>query len=111
MNDFVLGMIAGAFLFYIGLRIFLGIAMRQLQSRLEELAHTLEENQRNLIEAKVEEHNGTFYVYNTKDQSFIVQGTTMKEVREAIDAKFKGVSINITQGDKDVLARLLATNK
>jgi len=30
-------------------------------------------------------------------------------LREAIDAKFKGINITITHGDKDVLARLMST--
>jgi hypothetical protein len=109
MNDFVLGIIVGAFFFYIGLRIFLALIVKRIEDQLAELSQSVQGSFNNLIEAKVEEHNGVFYIYNNKDQSFIVQGSTMKELREAIDAKFKGINITITHGDKDVLARLMST--
>jgi uncharacterized membrane protein YGL010W len=107
--DFWAGFTIGVIVFYIGMRIVFGLAMRRLNLKLTEFKNSLDNHAESFIDARVEEHNGVFYIYNVIDESFIAHGTTVKEIRDAIDAKFKGVSINISEGQQDVVARFKET--
>lgn len=57
------------------------------------------------ISARVEEVNGVFYVYNAEDNSFLVQGSTLKELREHLGKRIPNANIVITEGEADTVAR------
>ena len=101
----VCGMIIGALIF----RMMLHRAAQQASDELTNLLTVLENLQETMIPARVEEHEGVFYVYNTRDNSFLAQGTTVQELRDAIDQRWKNVQVFVSEGDQAVIDRLRAT--
>ena len=84
-------------------------AERRAVENIERLLHVLDKLKEGQILARVEEQDGIFYVYNTEDQSFMAQGTTIAELRERIDQRWADAQVMITEGDKDVIERLKGT--
>lgn len=62
-----------------------------------------------VISARVEQHSGVFYVYDTTNDHFLAQGNTIAELRETLEQRFSGKNIFVTEGDQDVIDRLRAT--
>jgi hypothetical protein len=83
--------------------------LRRSEARLEELVKAIEEVTANNIQARVEEENGVFYVYNTKDNTFLAQGRTLTELREKIEERWPNANVAVTEGDVAVLERLKTT--
>jgi len=65
--------------------LFLRRLNRQLESKLKEV---MEEIQDRFISLDVEIDNGMYFCYNAKDRSFVCQGRTALEIREAFESRF-----------------------
>ena len=107
--EFLLGIIIGAVSTYL-----VGyLVMKRLEQRIEsQLAALLEEmadRAQQTINARVEEHQGIFYVYNTEDNMFMAQGSTLLELKDRLESRVKDAHVFVTEGDADVLERLKAT--
>ena len=85
-------------------------AERRAIENVERLLHVLEQLKQGQILARVEEQDGVFYIYNTEDDSFMAQGSTVTELRERIEQRWRDVRVYVTQGEQDVIDRLKATN-
>lgn len=107
--DLLLGIVIGMIVAVILVYIWLQMTIRRATQNIDNLLHVIERLQQNVFQARVEEENGVFYVYNTEDQSFMAQGTTVDELRERIEQRWKDAQVFITQGDQAVLQRLRAT--
>jgi len=77
--------------------------IRRLETRIGELKKALEAA---IIEAKVEEHHGQFYLFDANTDVFLAQGYTATEVAAKMK---KSMHVHVTTGDPDVIQRFNAT--
>jgi len=108
MIEFLLDMAAGMIIGYVILRILLHIALSRAEKELGLLAQAVEIYQASTIPARVEQIDGVFYVYDTRDNSFLAQGQTVTELRSKIESRVKHARILVTEGEESVLSLLKA---
>jgi hypothetical protein len=106
MIDFFIGVVVGVALFYIGIKIAIRILVNYLYKQIEELQKEVDNAK---IDARLEEHNGVFYVYKIEDNSFLGQGQTLGELKEHFKNRTNEYRINIAEGDDHAIAKLKAT--
>lgn len=110
MENFIIGLVVGAIATAVVLRVALYLAVRQAEKTLEALEQALQKIHTDMIPARVEQHDGVFYVYNARDNSFIAQGTSLAELRIRIEGRMKHAQVIVQEGDPAVLEALKATN-
>jgi hypothetical protein len=108
MIEFLLGAAAGVIIGYVVLRILVHIALSRAERELELLARAVEIYEAVTIPARVELIEGMFYVYDTRDDSFLAQGQTVTELRSRIKSRVKHARILVTEGEESVLSLLKA---
>lgn len=112
MMEFFIGIAIGLFLGIFVVLAFIRSAVREaLESADDSLArlkNLVEQEIERTVQTRVEEHDGIYYIYNVKDGAFLVQGTSLKEVKDSIEKQFPDTNVNITQGDVDVIKKLKA---
>lgn len=59
------------------------------------------------IKGRIEELNGMFYVWNTDNNEFVVQGRSVKEMQDKLSNK--KLQIRIIDGDDAVIQRFKST--
>lgn len=106
MESFFVGFVAGIVLTMVVIRIILHIAVKRAERTIQALEQVIEKLNETTVNARVEQHHGIFYVYNTHDDSFIVQGSTLDEIREHLHARWQDRHIVVTEGDPEVLDAL-----
>ena len=111
MTELFVGMILGMCLALVVVYLYLRMVMLRAAQNLDDLLQVIENLKDSIIQARVEEADGVFYVYNTADQSFMAQGRTVTELRERIEQRWHDAQVMITQGEQAVLDRLKATDK
>ena len=109
MTELIVGMLFGMVITALILRIMLAMAMRRAQGELDDLITVMQNLQQQMIMCRVEEHDGMYYVYNTQDQSFVAQGRTVAELRDAIDGRWHNKQVLVTEGDRAIVEALKAT--
>ena len=108
MIEFIIGAAAGVIIGYVVLRILLHIALSRAEKELELLAQAVEIYQASTIPARVEQIDGVFYVYDTRDDSFLAQGQTVTELRSRIESRVKHARVMVTEGEEAVVSLLKA---
>jgi hypothetical protein len=108
MIEFILGAAVGVIIGYVVLRILLYIALSRAEKELGLLAQAVEIYQAATIPARVEQIDGVFYVYDTRDNSFLAQGQTVAELRDRIESRVKHARVLLTEGEESVLNLLKA---
>jgi len=109
MENFLIGMFVGVVVTAIAIRIALHLAVKRAERTIESLTKAIEQLKLDHVAARVEEHQGVFYVYNATDNSFMAQGATLAELRATIEARWSDRRVLVTEGEPEVLDRLRAT--
>ncbi len=107
-TGFALGTAVGVFIVLMFIRSAVRDALESADDSLTRLKNLVETEIENTIQTRVEEHDGVYYIYNVKDGAFLVQGSTLKEVKDSIERQFPNTNVNITSGDVDVIKKLKA---
>jgi hypothetical protein len=108
MIEFLLGAAVGVIIGYVVLRILVHIALSRAERELGLLARAVEIYEAATIPARVEHVNGVFYVYDTRDDSFLAQGDTVAELKSRIESRVKHARVLVTEGEESVLSLLKA---
>jgi len=108
MIEFLIGAAAGVIIGYMVLRILLYIALSRAERELVLLTRAVEIYEASTIPARVEQIDGVFYVYDTRDDSFLAQGDTVTELRSRIQSRVKHARVLVTEGEESVLSLLKA---
>ena len=106
--SFVLGLAVGVFIVLMFIRSAVREALESADDSLNRLKNLVEQEIERTVQTRVEEHDGIYYIYNVKDGAFLVQGSTLKEVKDSIEKQFPDTNVNITQDDIDVINKLKA---
>jgi hypothetical protein len=98
-------MIAGIVLL-VGLAVFWYV-LKRFNDRLEQqLAELVEELEDRIIGLDVEVDNNQYFIYNTKDKSFICQGATAQEIKERFLARCPNQNAYFAGGDERAIEYL-----
>ena len=108
MIEFLIGAAAGAIVGYMVFRIMIHIAVSRAERELGLLARAVEIYEASTIPARVEQIDGVFYVYDTRDDSFLAQGQTVTELRSRIESRVKHARVMVTEGEEAVISLLKA---
>lgn len=109
MTELVIGMVLGMIMALLGVYLYFRMIMRRAEHNIERLQHVIDQLQASTILARVEESDGIFYVYDTKDSTFMAQGTSIAEIRHRIEERWHDAIVHVTEGDRDVIERLKKT--
>jgi hypothetical protein len=108
MIEFLLGAAAGVIIGYVFFRVMIHIAVSRAERELGLLARAVEIYEASTIPARVEQIDGVFYVYDTRDDSFLAQGQTVTELRSRIESRVKHARVLVTEGEEAVVSLLKA---
>jgi hypothetical protein len=75
----------------------------RLEQQLEELVKELEDR---IIGLDVEVDNNQYFIYNSKDKSFICQGATAEEIKQKFLARCPGQNAYFAGGDERAIEYL-----
>ena len=75
----------------------------RLEQQLEELVKELEDC---VVGLDVEVDNNQYFIYNTKDKSFICQGATAEEIKQKFLARCPGQNAYFAGGDERAIEYL-----
>ena len=112
IESFVLGVFVGIILSYIAVRIMIWVTLRQIERQgivIEALLEKMREKQQQVIEARLEQHQGEFFLYRVDNGEFIAQGRTAQEITERTDRRIHDRPVVVTQSDSEVMERYRAT--
>lgn len=112
MEQFIYGIVAGLVLAYFVAQIVIWQTMRQIRQRMDvdELIKQLETRvEEAVIQVRIEEHQGEFFVYNIENDQFLAQGRDAASLKAAVESRSDGRTVLITEGDKDVIERFRGT--
>ena len=98
-------MIAGIVLL-VGLAVFWYV-LKRFNDRLEQqLTELVEELENRIIGLDVEVDNNQYFIYNTKDKSFVCQGATAQEIKEKFLARCPNQNAYFAGGDERAIEYL-----
>ena len=109
MTELIVGMVFGMIAGIIIFRMFILMSLQRAHGDLSNLMHVIEQLEKTMISVRVEQHDGIFYAYNVRDDSFVAQGSSIKELKEAIDGRWKDMQVFVSEGDPTVIEALKAT--
>jgi hypothetical protein len=113
LESFVLGICVGMGVAYVMMRIVVWATLRQMERRgieIENLVQKIKQDaQASVVEARLEEHQGEFFLYRVDNGEFIAQGTTAKEITARTDQRIHDKAVVVTQANDGVMERYRAT--
>lgn len=81
--------------------------LRRFNDRLEQqLGELVKELEDRIIGLDVEVDNNQYFIYNTKDKSFICQGATAEEIKQKFLARCPGQNAYFAGGDERAIEYL-----
>lgn len=100
MEIFLILSIFGGVCFFLGWKMREQRALRMIDRLTEEIAEdTLKEFKSNIVDIKVEDHDGQFFVYKREDGSYLAHGETKTKLEDILNEKFPGKMFNATPED------------
>jgi len=111
--DFLLGLAMGMAVSYLITRLIIWATMRQIEREgieVDQLIQRMKEKvQDSIVQARLEEHQGMFYLYRVDNSEFIAQGRTHDEIRKITDQRLPNLPVYVTEAEDAVLERYHAT--
>ena len=110
MSEFLIGL--GNILMIVGVILMVGLVvvwyiLRRFNDQLEQqLTELVEELESRIIGLDVEVDNNQYFIYNTKDKSFVCQGATAEEIKEKFLARCPNQNAYFAGGDERAIEYL-----
>jgi hypothetical protein len=110
MSEFLIEL--GNIMMIAGIILLVGLAvawyiLRRFNDRLEQqLTELVEELENRIIGLDVEVDNNQYFIYNTKDKSFVCQGATAQEIKEKFLARCPNQNAYFAGGDERAIEYL-----
>jgi hypothetical protein len=117
MIEFFLGLLTGLLAFYIWNRLAIYMTLLYLERNDIDISKILSNSQVDkdenieVIQARLEEHHGQFFVYRIDNNEFIAQGKSAKEIGDRVEQRVRDKPVFIVQADDAVLGRYRATKE
>jgi hypothetical protein len=113
LYSFILGICVGMGMAYVIMRMVIWVTLRQMERRgieIENLVQKIKQDAQALvIEARLEEHQGEFFLFRKDTGEFIAQGATAQEITERTEKRILGRAVVVTESDDEVMERYRAT--
>ena len=111
--NFFIGFAMGMALSYIIQRIIIWATLRQMEREGIEIDELLERAKQKVaekvVQARLEEHHGVFYLYRVDNGEFIAQGSSHAEVERLTELRIPNLPVYVTEADEAVMERYRAT--
>lgn len=102
--EFLVIFIFGVVCFFLGWKIREVVAMRIMSKMVDEISqNTLQEFKKNVVNIRVEDHDGQFFVYQKDDGSYLAHAETKTKLEDILNEKFPGKMFNATPEDLEKL--------
>lgn len=118
IGNIILSIVIGIAIGFGMIMIYAWFLYRDLKSRVDEMiAEVIEQHEANLIGLDVELENGIYFCYDSKDKTFICQGSTVGEIAVAFRARYPTKTAYLAGGEPEVVEQFkkellkLATNE
>ncbi len=104
METFLILAILNGVSFFLGWKMRERHAMRVMDQIMEEMVEdTVDEFKKKVINIKVEDHDGQFFVYKKDDGSYLAHGETKNKLEDILNEKFPGKLFNASPEDLEKL--------
>lgn len=104
MENFLIIAIFGGLCFYLGWRMREVHAHRIMDKMLNEISEkTVDEFKSKVVNIRVEDHDGTFFVYKKDDGSYLAHGETKTVLEDILMKKFPDKLFNASPEDLEKL--------
>lgn len=104
MENFIIISLFGIICFILGWRMREYHATKVLERMHQKFANeTFSKYKESVIDIRVEDHDGVFFVYKKEDNSFLAQGPTKESLEDVLSEKFPGKFFNASPKDLEVL--------
>jgi len=111
--DFFLGLAVGVAVSYLITRFIVWATMRQIEREgieVEQLIQNMKQRvQERIVQARLEEHQGMFYLYRVDNNEFIAQGRSHAEIKTITDKRLPDLPVYVTEAEDSVMERYSAT--
>lgn len=104
METLIILSIFGGVCFFLGWRMRERHAERMIDKLTDEIAeNTLQEFKSKVVNIRVEDHEGQFFVYAKDDGRYLAHGETKRKLEDILTEKFPGKLFNATPEDLEKL--------
>ena len=104
METFVILAVFGGISFYAGWKMREHHAMKVMNTLVDEISqNTLNEFKKNIVNIRVEDHDGQFFVYRQDDGSYLAHGENKTKLEDILIEKFPGKMFNASPEDLEKL--------
>ena len=111
--NFIIGFVLGMALSYIIHRFIVWSTLKQMEREGIEIDELLERVKQKVaekvVQARLEEHQGVFYLYRVDTGEFIAQGSSHAEVERLTELRIPNLPVYVTEADEAVMERYRAT--
>jgi hypothetical protein len=85
--------------------IYVWLLWQRLKKQVDRLVQeVIQEAEANMIGLNVEVDQGIYFCYDAEDKTFVCQGTTVDEIRQAFRSRYPDKIAYLAGGDPDVIA-------
>ena len=106
--EFILGVLAGIFLFALMITIAIHIIARRrlkyIETKTNEIITAFKKN---VIDSRIEEANGLLFLYNRETNEFLGQGKDLKELNEVVMKRFPNKLFNVPQDELNKFEKVM----
>ena len=100
METFLILTIFGAVCFFLGWKIREQVAQRNIDKIIDEITeNTLKEFKQRVVDIRVEDHDGNFFIYRKDDGSYLAHAADKNTLEDTLSEKFPGKFFNASDED------------
>ena len=104
METFIFLLVFGSICFFFGWKLREVHARRIMDKMVDDISkNTLEEFKKNVVNIRVEDHDGLFFVYDKEDGSYLAHGENKTKLEDILIEKFPGKLFNASPEDLEKL--------
>jgi hypothetical protein len=104
LHEIIGGILMGIGIGFVVLGLYIWILFQRIRGRVDRMVdQIIQEAEADLIGLDIEVDKGVYFCYNSKDQQFVCQGTTVAEIRQVFGERFPTKTAYLAGGDPAVV--------
>jgi len=102
--DIVAGILMGIGIGVVMLGMYVWVLYQRIKNRVDRMIQqVVDEAAADIVGLDIEVDQGRYFCYNSVDQQFVCQGTTVAEIKKTFEARFPGKTAYLAGGDPAVV--------
>jgi hypothetical protein len=102
MEFFIIGFLIGFFLAFAIIHFIANYVRKKRADILEKVTNdAIKTLKKTIIPSKIEEQNGMLFLYNSEDNTYLAQGTSLEELELNVKTRFPDKLFNVPQSEID----------